>query len=192
MIARPKVFRWVDALTHGLAAVVATVLAVLVQLHDNPLAGKVVTWVVAVGFWFVYAMLLRWRRDVFGSIDYVTNHGLYVVARGYPVKRAEVEAITEHVLDRWETVSEWPGVRRSVERLFVFWEAYPFEHHKRPGFKWAGFRSELDRGIIVGYRDPLATTALAHELGHQVFGSWRGTHTDAEFTEYAGLHDLPR
>lgn len=195
MIERPKVFRWVDFFTTGGAAMVATGLAVwaTVSPHaEGQIIGKVITWGAAIGFWFVYAMLLRWRHEAFSNIDYVTRHGLYVLkSRVFEVRRREVEEVTEAVLQKWEQESGWPHCRDAAQRLFVQWRAYPFKYRQKPDMKWTGFFSESSHAIVVGYRKPLGRTAFGHELGHAIYRKWQGWHTDREYQAFTKPRGLP-
>ena len=137
---RPSVFRWIDAATFGVAALLATAAAVWGQLTPQRGSAYFVTWLTAAGFWFVYAMLLlnRWRLR--RSVWYVTRHGLLIMRtklRPLPLGK-EVEDATEDVLAAWERVCDQHDVRESVRGLFVIWKPFPFAHRARLGFKFTG------------------------------------------------------
>lgn len=194
MDAMPRVFRWIDALTFGLAAILATSAAVWAQTTEQPTSAYVVTWVTAAGFWFVYGMLLLGRLRLRQNVSYVSRHGLIIMwpdQRPTPL-RQEVEDLTEQVLAAWVDALDGkrsPRVRRAVEGLFVIWKPFPFSHRARPGFKFTGLAS--GNTILVGYREPLATTAFAHELGHIIYMAVQGPHTEEEFAAFTSVRGLP-
>ena len=155
-------------------------------------------------FFLVWALLgcgpERWPH---GTIEWRDRHGVRVAPNGFTVDRAEFAQVVEDALVRWEKL-HGKVVRDVIRDLWypdkwgdfdtrVFFQPYPFEHKSCP--LHATLRKRLCAGLtlppkllLVGYRTPLSTTALAHELGHiiyyNVFSTWVGVH------EYMQTHGL--
>ena len=187
----PKIFRWIDFLTFGLAALLATVAAVWVQLTPQEGSAYFVTWATAAGFWLVYAMLLLGRLRLKQSVWFQTRHGLLILRtnqRPLPL-RMEIEEVTSQVIAAWSHVYRAHRVRELVHGLFVQWEPFPFAHRAKPGFKFTGLAS--GNTILVGYRYPLRDTAFAHELGHVLYGARFGLHTEEQFQAFCAAYELP-
>lgn len=203
---KPRVFRWIDFLTFGAAAVLATATAVWAQMTPQRTSAYFVTWAAAAGFWFVYLMLLLNRLRLRRSVWYVTRHGLLVMRsnlRPLPLK-GEVEDLTEETLQAWRKAADaitavLPELRGTFDRklrgavdgLFCHWRPFPFEHRARPGFHFTGLSS--GDTILVGYRAPLATTAFQHELGHVLMKALHGgrPHDENEFIAFTTKNGLP-
>lgn len=190
---KPRVFRWIDALTFGLAAVLAVVLSLWATLTPQaPGTGAgpmIILWAVAAGFIGCYGMILLNRWKMVRAVTFVTKHGLVCFCNGYPVDALELEVLTDFVLEKWDSVvlagSVPPppakaglvkppikpaDVREHLKGLFVLWKTYPFvlnEKAERP-FHYTGLASNVSHMIMVGYRDPLVNTAFGHELGHVI------------------------
>lgn len=183
----PSVFKWSDALSFGLAAVVATALSIWAQAVAKAApVGFVIMWITAAGFWFIYAMLLRMRWQFKRSIEYVTKHGVLVAhdnaLREGPA-RAAVEAEIDRVCKLWSSVAPLDVIDASLKGALLVWKPFPFDAKQfRPGL-FAGLAWPARKTLWVGYRDHLDETALGHELGHLFMFAWKGDDSDAALAE---------
>lgn len=187
----PKVFSWYDFLTYGLSAIAATVLIGIAQFNgrnsDVIWWRWIGAWTIPVIFWFGYAMLLRWRKNLADRVAYVTRHGLIVVHDGGLVPdKAAVERETSRTLLLWNTVPNVSPDDALEAGVMVFVKPLPFELHGKPG-KFAGFTKPHATAIAVGMDGrSLNQTALAHELGHVIL---RRSGLNASEAELSRIHN---
>lgn len=197
---RFHVFRWLDFLTFGLPAILASGLAAgAVVTPGNPLIGKLIAGATALGFMFVYAMIAARRLAFLNRIVYVSAHGIFVMRPEHGVEmetRILFEKEVERVTKLWEgAVLKENGnpavVRRSLQGVSLTWRTAPFDLHTKPGFKWMGMTSASAKAMQVGYKDPVESTALGHEIGHVVLLAWKGDGSDETLKRMHEQHGVP-
>lgn len=132
-----------------------------------------------------------------GIIQYRERHGVSVIPNDWPIDRQELENEIECTAAAWEKVLG-SGVRRILKESYVVWESFPFEHNACPMHPHLGlplctglYVPAEGRVLLVGFRTPLATTALAHELGHLFLHKLRNTHDETSLAAFTTLHGLP-
>ena len=195
---KPSVFRWLDALTFGGPAVLATVMMFLALTngendHVPGWAWGLLAVVVAV-LWGGYALVLYWRHDFNRRIRYVTKQGIVVVADGGRVPpRTTLEDEVDRVLAAWLVV---PGATpdlllEAVGGAAVWVKEFPFQLHGK-GPKFAGFAKPFSKQVAVGMdgRD-LPGTALGHELGHILAQEIVEDGSEDRLKELARVHNVP-
>ena len=193
---RPAVFRLYDALTFGLAAVIATVLVAIAQF--NGLNEGVATWrwvgmwAIVAAFWGGYGLVLKWRYDLRRRIVFTTAHGLMFVGDGGSVPpKDEVVQETERILYAWRRVPDVDADDVLARGLLVFVKPMPFELHGKPG-RFAGIMRPGADAIAVGMDGrPLSETALGHELGHVILRRSGKPADEASLENMARDHGVP-
>lgn len=195
-----RVFRLLDFLTFVVPALGALGLTGWAAITPgNPVAGLVITALAAFGFVFVYVLILVRRRMFAGGILYTSSHGILVM-RPAPVAtpaRVLFEKEVERVVKLWEgaVLAEQGNaavVRRALRGVSLTWKPAPFAvDGLRPGFKWMGLASGSGRVIWVGYKDPIETTALGHEIGHVILLVWKGDGSEETLRAMHDKHGVP-
>lgn len=107
-----------------------------------------------------------------GDSDYTDAHGIHVVTQGYPVSRREQFLDINERLWRWSQ-SVGQCAWRSVRGWYLVWDSYPL-YSPEFDFPLAGITYPGLHIMRVGYREPLRSTALLHELDHAVAGECLG------------------
>lgn len=192
---RPRTFRLWDALTFGLGAALLTLMTILGSLRsenwERARTALVVAWIVACVAWAMYGGLLYMRWRLARSVEFVTRHGLLVAPSGFAVSLADVEGETDRFLNLW--LAATPIVPTAGDKLvgvLVAFKSLPFQAHGRPG-KLAGLYHPATKTIQVGWAAPLSRSALAHELGHCVYGQQTGVWGEDAYHEFASSRGLP-
>lgn len=191
-----KVFRWIDFLTFGLAAMLASSLAVWATAAPNPLVGRLITVAMALGFVGIYGVLLARRIAFAKRIAYQTIHGLVVMRSPQTPAQQALELETERVEAVWEmAIRAEKADRRLIRRAFagvvVEWKTAPFAMSLRPGFRWMGLTSGTGRLVQVGRIDPLEKSALGHELGHVILMAWKDDGSEEALKVMSDKYGVP-
>ena len=112
-------------------------------------------------------------HDRFGAITFVDGHGIEVAANSWPVDQGEFESVVSETLTLWQNGLNQEGVSCgvlvAVDLYTVSWTGFPFYDERLEGplaglTEWVGVRLVS----TVGFRMPLNSSALGHELGHVV------------------------
>jgi hypothetical protein len=188
-----RVVRLIDFLTFGLATALSAALSVWAAVTPgNNAVGIGITAITALGFSFVYAMILVRRLAFANRIAYVTRHGLVVMRSEFPVIRMHLEKLTEEIVVKWENaIIEHGIVRNAMRGCIVEWRKAPWTMHFKPGYKFMGLAVASGNAIVVGFREPLEASAFAHEIGHICMMHWKGDGSEDGLKEFAKKHDLP-
>lgn len=125
-------------------------------------------------------------------------HGVDVAANGFPIDPVEVAADISSTavgyqvafIDEKRNDCDVQDMLRRVVRLSF--RSYPFESGMWPG-QFAGLTTPLDGNYIVevGFREPLARTALGHELGHVFLGLCHDDPSEAHLADFTARYGLP-
>ena len=191
----PQVFTLWDALTFGLMAVIVTVLALVVTFNglnrDKPWWRWVGLYLVVLLFWGGYANVVKWRYDLKQRVVCVTPHATIFVKDGGVVPDCtDVTKEIDRTLDAWRKVPDLT-IPDKLD-LMVFIKPFPFEMHKHPGNKFAGFAKPWDAMIGVWFDGrPVEKTALAHELGHIILFKAGQKQDETTFKSYADQYGVP-
>jgi hypothetical protein len=119
----------------------------------------------------------RWENyldERFGETTFVDNHGIEVSSNGYPVDPEEFEETVSDVLLAWQHAFDQEGVgcnvQTTVDGYIVSWTTLPFYDERYPDYALAGSTEWVGPLVAstVGFREPLTTTALGHEIGHNI------------------------
>ncbi len=197
-----NVFRWRDLITFGGVATIITVLiiAAAFTMQDQPWSAWRIFGAIACPTvcWLIYALVLlsRWRESK--RVKFTTIHGLRVITNGYQVTKDEVENEVTRVLYIWDDVliqdlgvpEKIRELRRCMRGLTLIFRSFPFRLESKPG-SYAGYYDLGSNLILVGFRHPLETTALAHELGHAFLHAIGLAWTEPEFRRFAEQYDVP-
>jgi hypothetical protein len=186
-----KVFRWIDALTFGLAALLANAIFVYFLFNAENQTGQGTALLIVTGllFWLPYVMLLISRAKWIKNISYITKHGLPVVTNGFPVKKEDVERITDETIAAWDKAIPWNQSATAIQTLFIEFKPFPITEEGNTTRKFAGLLK--NSWALVGYKDNLDQTALAHELGHEIHHAWTGYYDNDGCHQYMKDHNLP-
>lgn len=139
-------------------------------------------------------VIIFWTRwKLIQQISYETKHGIYILCNGFPVAQKDVERITDDTINKWVVVLQNKGVKEpynlaiiSLKSLWIKWESFPIINSFG---KFAGFA--VGKNVTVGYKDLLETTALAHELGHYIYGKWTNTFENTDCHQFMKDNNLP-
>lgn len=193
MSTRPKVFYWWDAVTFGAAATLLSLATIIGWLRPGNdwrplLAGSLVS----VGSWGMYGALLLKRWLFVRSIAYVTTQGISVVPSGFICPKTDFESDVNDLISLWLRVApEFAGkIPGALDGLVVIFKPYPFQLHGRPG-PFAGLTYPASKQSFVGYRMPLSSSALDHELGHIIYGTIMGNWSQEGYHTFAKERKLP-
>jgi hypothetical protein len=165
----PPIFRLKDALTFGLGALLVTCMMIAAHFYGRqPPGGMAIGWAVAGGAWLIYAALIiqRWQKQ--SGITFLTDYGTAVHACGFPVLKTAVEAEIRETILAWHTrIPEWRGRPQQIVRdLIIVFHDQPFRLWNRT---LNGAYDPDTRTVHVGFKTPLSTSALSHELGHAFY-----------------------
>jgi hypothetical protein len=191
----PKVFTLWDALTFGLMALLVTILALVVTFNGRNKHKSWWQWgglyLVVVMFWAGYVGVVKWRYDLKQRVTCVTAQGtIFVKDGGVAPDCTELTNEIERVLEAWRKVPDFKVIDNLD--LMVFVKPMPFELHKSPGNKFAGFAKPYDHMIAVGFDGrPVEQTALAHELGHIILFHAGKKQDEETFKSYADQYGVP-
>ena len=97
---------------------------------------------------------------------------------GYPVTEAQIRVYVDLVLETC-----WPDADVDLDGLTIIIRSYPFEYQ---GSLYAGLSWPAQLVLAFGYRDPLESSALGHELGHLVLYALTGSSTHNQLRERLG------
>lgn len=109
-----------------------------------------------------------------GEVMFVTKHGMPVIPNAYPVTQEQVETEVDRVVALYKDAFAKEGIDYDPEKALhctlLTWEVYPFrsEYYQDGKYQVGGLTFHFDDRFVmqVGYRDPISTSSLAHELGH--------------------------
>jgi hypothetical protein len=191
---KPNIFRFIDAISFGMLAAIATSLAIYVHLTSKtdpiPAQAYALLWVVAGSFWLIYGLLIYTRYKSIKQIRYVTRHGLLVCPGQFEVLQTDIENETALTITSWTTATGWEGCRDAIESkpIYVFFKTFPVKTHWRSGL-FAGYT--IGQTIVVGFKPEIAKTAFAHELGHLIHKKWKGYWSEKECHNFMQEKKLP-
>lgn len=184
-----KLFRLIDLLTlGGVASAVSgfALYAYFMGIQGEPLALLIT---VALTMWLGYGTFLYARKKFLDRITFITKHGIGVMTEDFPVDKEEFEKIVNKTISDWTIATEWNGCEKALEGTLVKFKPYPVKLHSKDG-ALAGYLAGGDVAVI-GYLEPLNTTALAHELGHKIHWKWTDVLNNENCHEFMKQHSLP-
>lgn len=189
----PAIWRWRDALSLALPALIVTLLTswgALSGINDDlPVRGWVIAWGVVAALWGGYAAVVLWRWRLVKRVAYVTKHGVVCIRDGGTVPvQAKFEDEVDRILKAWASVPQAVGPYRLLRGLYCWWKPLPFTLHDGREYAGAANRS----GIAIGYDGgPLERTALGHELAHLFADRLLGDGSEAKLNELHAEHGVP-
>jgi len=186
-----KVFRWIDFLSFGLSAIIADLILGYFLFNANvDLSATMLMIVVGICFWIPYVGILLGRNKWVRKIDFTTKHGIPVISNGFPVKREDVERITDETIAAWDEACNWNRSAKAVSDLRIVFEDFPIYEKNGSKRKLAGYLA--NKSAVVGFKlnEPLDKTALAHELGHEIHYDYTGRYDNSECHKFMKNHGL--
>lgn len=186
-----KVFRLWDTLTFGGIAFIASVILgyFFVNAENIDLQGRIGLVATGLMFWLPYVMFLLARAKWIKKISFVTKHGLPVITNGFPVKKEDIEEITDHTIQLWDSAVPWSQSGTAIQTLFIEFKEFPLTDNRDTNRKFAGLLK--NKWAIIGYKEDLHVTALDHELGHEIHYALTGSYDNEGCHEYMRTHGLP-
>jgi len=187
-MSRPSLFVLRDVLIWGGIGLLITALALLLTIYGNldPQASAIF-WVMAISSWAPYLVSLVKRIKFVRSIAFITKDGLAVIPGNFTVPQEEVERVTEDVLTRWKKATGVHGADL-LKGYVVFFRPFPLTD---AGGTLAGFTLPGDKHIHIGLNSAVSSSALAHELGHVIYGNWKGKFENPECHAFMSANGLP-
>ena len=171
-MSKISLIRPLDLATFGVPIVAVSALTTYAYLQGTTGEALAMLVVLTVCFVGIYVAFLVWKYKFLSTIYFTTKHGLHVINNEFVVSKAKIEEITEDTILEWAAVIEKlekasPGswvqrCRKCIDGLFVSFEPFPIIHSSMG--KLAGYA--VGDNVVVGYKEDLDRTALAHELGH--------------------------
>lgn len=171
---RFKLFRWYDALSFGLAAVLVTILTTYVTFTGGAtmtFGVAALFWVVAASFWFIYLSLVLYRAKWLRKIAFITKHGIAVIPNEFDIDQKTFERIVDETISKWVIATGWANCGPTLNNFCVIFKPYPIRLDSKLG-NLAGY--VIGDNCVVAYNEALDKTALAHELGHRIHVAWVG------------------
>lgn len=180
-------FKILDLATFGGPAIVVSGLAVYAISNGSGGDGLVILILTALCFWFVYGMLVYSRKKFLDQISFITKHKIAVVINEFSVKKEDVENITTNTINSWYAATGYADCAKVLEGMYVVFKPYPVTHHSVLG-KLAGYL--LGDTAVIGFKDSVEHTALAHEFGHMIHEKWTGTADNDACHKFMSEHQL--
>lgn len=192
-----KIIRLSDILSFGLAALVATGLALAASLtpQDGPVpawrwAGM---WLVAALFWLplIIIPLTRWR--------YLRGARILAGARvlnrsGRPLDDERLASIIRDARVAWglafRSMDDRAVMAHRLANALIVVKENGFRVHGKPG-RFAGYFMPTKAVILVGWAPDMRESALAHELGHFFLHATGRDASEESLREWATKFDLP-
>lgn len=177
-MSKTTLIKPLDLVTFGAPALIASGLTI--YSYTQGVSGEPLALLIAMSVVFVaiYVALVVWRYKFISRISFTTKHGLHIIGNGFPVTKEKIEALTEHTLRSWDgvlyplTCQDWLKLGgKAINELIVSFEEFPIQHSTMG--KLAGFA--VGDNVVVGFKDPLDSTAFEHELGHYIYKKYTGT-----------------
>ena len=193
---RFRIFRWLDSLTFGLAAVASTAMLGFLCLTHGSTSVAVLLSMLSFVFWWTYAIILVRRIAFKRSIAYITVHGLVVLKSRFDVAQEAIDQETRGIIALWHVALRESGtapilVIRAINGTIVRFVEAPFVLNKKPTFPWMGLFSELGEVVTIGYRSAIGSTTLAHELGHVILMYWRNDGSEETLRTFHDRYATP-
>lgn len=185
-MSKTTLIKPLDLVTFGAPGVIATALTIYAYtqgISGSPLALLIVT---SAAFLAIYVALVCYRYSLISKITFTTKHGLHIIDNGFPVDKAEVEAVTETTIHDWSAILSPDRCQDSISELVVSFEQYPIYHNTMG--KLAGYA--IGDNVVVGFKKPLDSTALAHELGHFIYKEYSGVFDNKQCHAFMKEHGL--
>ena len=181
-------------LTFLVPAIISTVITMYGYfngLRGEPLALLIVLSIV---FASVFLAFVAYRWKFVSTITYTTKHNLHVITNGFPALKDDVENVTTSTINSWNfalSKINYPKkyqtmCENAINDLFVVFKEFPIKHDRLG--KLAGFA--MGDAVVVGYKEDLDNTALAHELGHFIFKKYSGIFDNETCHAFMKTHGL--
>lgn len=169
-----KTFRLFDLLSFGGFAMIPTLATAYAYAHDVRGEALYLLLTVTAMFWFIYGYIVYWRSKFVKNISFITKHKIAVFANEFQINQSEFEAVVDDTIEKWAkaTNQDTESCSKALEMLFVSFHAMPVKLHSKPNELFAGVL--IGDMAVVGWKEELNKTALAHELGHKIHWVWTG------------------
>jgi hypothetical protein len=106
----------------------------------------------------------------YNSPSFVTNDGIKVITNDFMVRRSVLERSIRSTIAKWETATNWNGVRDSLNGITIVFEQNPIK------FKGKNYSSFIIRDFcFIGWKSIFRNSSVEHELGHVIYNAWTKT-----------------
>ena len=190
MVQSFKLFRWIDFVTFGIIEGFVTsvyVYALLNGLYAQTSGFWGLT-IVTACFWAIYGYTLILRKQYLSKITFITKHQIAVIANGFDVKQADVEAETDELIIKWNTACKFDKAADALVGLWVKFDTFPITDMANMG-TLAGYT--VGSSSVIGWKADLKDTAFQHELGHHVHHLFTGYWSNTECHKFMQANNLP-
>jgi len=165
-IVRMKIFTFKDVLRFATIPLIADTIFVYFGVNAaKDFQQTALLVVVGLTFWLPYITVLKTRRDWIKSVAFVTKQGIPIIKNEFDVKQEDVEMIIDETVKAWDEVLKKNSLE-VISTLFVEFKPFPVHHWRDPKKALAGML--IGKKAVVGYKPNLNSTALSHELGHEI------------------------
>lgn len=190
MVQDFKLFRVLDTVTFLGVNSIPTIALIYACLHGLASNGQALALMIIVvaAFWGIYGLFLYKRQQFLNKITFITKHQIAVMANGFDVKQADVEAETDEMITKWDAACNFNKSADSLVGLWVSFATFPIEDRRAIGHL-AGFL--LGNNCVIGWKSDLKITAFQHELGHCVHHKFTGVWDNSGCHNFMAAHNLP-
>lgn len=186
----PKLFRVSELCLAAIILAIAGICGYVTFFAGVALAWEPIAlmWTTVAIFALIYLRSIALRKQYLDTITFVTKDGIIVIAGKFDVVYDEFETIVRKTTLAWnEAIGGDFESSKALDKTTVIFEKFPVEHYTKKG-SLSGYA--IGKHIIVGFKEPLESTALAHELGHIIHKEWIGYPDEQKSHEFMRQHKL--
>lgn len=189
-IERMKVFTLKGFLSFGLLPLIIDAIFIyfLFSAVNLTVSSAVLLIVVGLFFWLPYVSILLTRREWMKNISFVTRQGLPVIIHDFAVKKEDVEAVIDETIKAWNKVLGNYESADAVANLFIEFQPLPVHHWRDLNKSLAGML--VGAKAVIGWKPKIYATALAHELGHEIYANHVGYYDNEDCHRFMAQNKL--
>jgi hypothetical protein len=199
MKKKPHWFRWIDALTFGLIAVLSLVVAIYFHKYSvdgTPKQAIYGTYVTSAAFFAIYIMFVRARKKSLDKFKWFSKYGFMLNPDGWNGDSSGLDDLVKEMIDVWSKVESYkPEEIISKNIIWVHFQPGPITRVRGIKVKpIAGYTIPNGYDMIVGYKEknvPLKETAFQHELNHLIIGHSTKDWDETKHHEIMKLNNVP-
>lgn len=182
-----NLFRWKDFFIFGGIALAVSALTIYALIYGIALDESLMLIATSIVFWGMYGAVLLLRNNYLNKITFFTTQNIAVIANDFNVEFLDVQIVVNDTLNAWSKAIPGFNCEDAVNGMIIIFKKYPVKMHARAG-NLAGYL--IGDTAVVGYKENIDATALAHEIGHRIFNEWVGYAAPESCHDFMKKHDL--